>query len=161
MAAEPAGPGKLVIAYDGSDASRAALERASALFPGRSAVIATIWEPGLVPSLMAYDSFGSAAPPPDPRTTAAIDSANRDYATQVARAGAELAASLGLAAEPLAVEDELDVADTLIDLAEETDAAAIVIGTHGVTGLRSRIVGSVARKLLGRAQQPVVVFRHR
>jgi nucleotide-binding universal stress UspA family protein len=149
----------VVIAFDGSDASRAALERAAGLFPGRAAVVATVWEPGL--PVLAYDSFGSSPPPPDPRAVEQIDSASREHAAQVARAGAELAKSLGLAAEPRAIEDELDVADTLIDLAEETDAAAIVVGTHGVTGLRSRIVGSVARKLLSHSERPVLVVRHR
>jgi len=100
------------------------------------------------------------APPPDPETVAEVDRAQRDHATQVARAGAELARSLGLAAEPRPVEDEVDVADTLVDLADATGAAAIVIGSHGVTGLRSHIMGSVARKLLSHCRCPVVVVRH-
>ena len=161
MAPETTGEAGVVIAFDGSDASRAALEHAAGLFPGRSAVIATVWEPGLAQVMVAYDSLGSAAPPPDPRAVAESDSANREHAVQVARAGAELAVSLGLAAEPRAIEDDLDVADALIGLAEETSAAAIVVGTHGVTGLRSRVVGSVARKLLSHSRRPIVVIRDR
>src|SRR4051794_19547511 len=110
MAAEPRELAAVVIAFDGSDASRAALERAAELFPGRAAVIATVWEPGLAQPLPAYDSFGSVSPPPDPETVAAVDRAQRDHATQVARAGADLARSRGLAAEPRPVEDEVDVA---------------------------------------------------
>jgi nucleotide-binding universal stress UspA family protein len=161
MAAEPRELAGVVIAFDGSDASRAALERAAELFPGRAAVIATVWEPGLALQLPVYDSFGSMAPPLDPETVAEVDRAQRDHATQVARAGAELATSLGLAAGPRPVEDEVDVADTLVDIADKTGAAAIVIGSHGVTGLRSHIVGSVARKLLSHCRCPVVVVRYR
>jgi len=161
VAAEPRELAGVVIAFDGSDASRTAIERAAELFPGRAAVIATVWEPGLAQPPPVYDSFGSVAPPPDPETVAEIDRAQRDYATQVARVGAELARSLGLAAAPRPVEDEVDVADTLVDLADTTGAAAIVIGSHGVTGLRSHIMGSVARKLLSHCRCPVVVVRHR
>jgi nucleotide-binding universal stress UspA family protein len=161
MAAEPRELAGLVIAFDGSDASRAALERAAELFPGRAALIATVWEPGLALPFPVYESFGSVGPPPDPETVAEVDRAQRDHATQVSQAGAELATSLGLAAEAWPVEDEVDVADTLVDIADKTGAAAIVIGSHGVTGLRSHIVGSVARKVLSHCRCPVVVVRHR
>jgi nucleotide-binding universal stress UspA family protein len=150
----------LVIAFDGSEASRAALERAAELFPGRDVMIATVWEPGLALEFSAYDSFGTVAPPPDPNTVAELDRAQRDHSTKVAQAGAELAKSLGLQATPHPVEDDVDVADTLIQLAESAGAGAIVVGSHGVTGLRSRIVGSVARKLLSHCRCPVVVVRH-
>jgi nucleotide-binding universal stress UspA family protein len=151
----------IVIAFDGSEASRDALERAAELFPGREALIATVWEPGLAIQPAVYDSFGAVPPPPDPEVVAELDHIQRDHAGQVATAGAELATSLGLVAEARSVEDQVDVADTLVDLAETTGAAAVVIGSHGVTGLRSRIVGSVARKLLAHCRCPVVVVRHR
>jgi len=150
----------VVIAFDGSDASRVALEQAADLFPGRPAIIATVWEPGLA-QVAIYDTWGSMGMPPDPRTVAEVDRAQREHARSVSGAGAELAKSLGLAAEPQAVEDEVDVGDTLLAIAEKADAGAIVVGSHGVTGLRSHLVGSVARKLLAHCRRPVVVVRHR
>jgi nucleotide-binding universal stress UspA family protein len=152
------GQAAVVIAFDGSDASRAAVERAAELFPGRRAIVATVWEPGLM-QFALYDSWGTTGMPPDPRTVAEIDRAQRENATTVSRTGAELAGSLGLAAEPRAVEDEVVVADTLLQLVEAEDAAAIVVGSHGVTGIRSHLVGSVARKLLAHCRRPVVVVR--
>jgi nucleotide-binding universal stress UspA family protein len=149
----------VVIAFDGSDASRSAVEHGAGLFPGRAAIIATVWEPGLA-QVAVYDTWGSMGMPPDPRAIDEIDRAQREHAASVSRAGAELAKSLGLAAEPQAVEDEVDVADTLLDIADKADAAAIVVGSHGVTGLRSHLVGSVARKLLAHCRRPVVVVRH-
>jgi nucleotide-binding universal stress UspA family protein len=59
------------------------------------------------------------------------------------------------------VPDDLDVADTLIDLARERDAAAIVVGSHGITGVRSHVLGSVTRKLIEHSDKPVVVIRDR
>jgi nucleotide-binding universal stress UspA family protein len=150
----------ILIAYDGSDISKAALEQAAELFPGRPAVVATVWEPGLATlSLSGQDAFGAPNIPPDPETVQAVDQAERDHATQVADEGAAMARSLGLEAEPHPVPAELDVADTLIDLARERDAAVVAMGSHGIAGLRSRVFGSVARKLIEHSDRPVLIVR--
>ena len=39
-------PAPVLIAYDGSEVSRAAVRHAAELFAGRPAVLATVWEPG-------------------------------------------------------------------------------------------------------------------
>jgi nucleotide-binding universal stress UspA family protein len=150
----------VLIAYDGSEISKAALQHTAELFPGRPVVVATVWEPGLAAlSMSAPDSFGGIGVPPDPETIQAVDQAQRDHATQVAREGAAMARSLGLEAEPHPVPDEVDVADTLIDLARERDAAVVAVGSHGIAGLRSRVLGSVARTLIEHCDRPVMIVR--
>jgi nucleotide-binding universal stress UspA family protein len=150
----------IVIAYDGSELSGAAVRHAAKLFSGRQTVVATVWEPGLALAAVAPpDALGMSAIPPDPRTIEAIDRSQREHASTVAREGAELARSLGLAAEPHAVPDEVDVADTLINLARERGAAAIVVGSHGISGLRSRLLGGVSRKLIEHCDRPVLLVR--
>lgn len=155
----------VVIAYDGSETARAAIQQAAELFPGRSALVATIWEPGIAlvpmssPDLLGGGLGDGLALPADPETVEALDSAQRKHATSCAEAGTELASSLGMVAEPHAVPDDVDVADSLIELARERGAAAIVVGTHGITGLRSHFVGSVTRKLIEHCDLPVVVTR--
>jgi nucleotide-binding universal stress UspA family protein len=152
----------VVIAYDGSDMARAATRQAAALFPGQTALVATVWEPGLAMlPVSSPDAFGGGGMgmPPDPKVVEAVDSSQRERASKVAQEGAELASSLGLTAEAHAVPDDLDVADTLIDLARERNAAAVVVGSHGISGLRSRVLGSVARKLIEHGDRPVVVIR--
>jgi nucleotide-binding universal stress UspA family protein len=164
-AQRPSSEGKakppVLIAYDGSAVAQTAIRRAAELFPGRKALVATVWEPGLATlTVTPYDGgFGYASPPPDPETVEAVDTAQREHATAVAWHGTELARSLGLEAQPLALPDDLDVADTLISEADGAGAAAVVVGSHGVSGLRSRLMGSVARKLLSHCPQPVVVVR--
>jgi nucleotide-binding universal stress UspA family protein len=150
----------VLIAYDGSEVSRAAVRHAAEFFAGRPAVLATVWEPGLaaVPLGMP-DSMGVGTLPPDSATIEAVDRAQREHAAAVAGDGAELARSLGLAAEAHAVPDELDVADTLIAIARERGAAVVVVGSHGITGLRSRLLGSVSRKLIEHCDRPVLVIR--
>jgi nucleotide-binding universal stress UspA family protein len=150
----------ILIAYDGSDISKAALKHAAELFPGRPAVVATVWEPGMgTLNMSASDSLGAVNVPPDLETVQAIDEAQRDHATQVAQEGAAMARSLGLEAEPHPVPDEVDVADTLIDLARERNAAVVAVGSHGISGLRSRVFGSVARKLIEHSDRPVLILR--
>ena len=150
----------ILIAYDGSDVSRAAVRRAAELFGGHRAVLATVWEPGLAAVAVGVpDAYGMGTVPVDPATIEDIDRIQREHASTVAADGAELARSLGLAAEPRAVPDEVDVVETLIAMAQETGAAVVVVGSHGITGLRSRLLGSVSRKLIEHCDRPVLVIR--
>jgi nucleotide-binding universal stress UspA family protein len=150
----------VLIAYDGSDLSRAAVRAAAELFPGRPAVVATVWEPGLAEVFpAAVGPLGETALAPDPATIETLDRVQREHAMSVAADGAELATSLGLAAEPQVVPDDLDVADKLIDIALERGAAVVVVGSHGISGLRSRLLGGVSRKLLAHCDRPVLVIR--
>jgi nucleotide-binding universal stress UspA family protein len=149
----------VLIAYDGSDVSRAAVRHAAELFGGRPAVVATVWEPGLAVPVAQPGTMGVTALPPDLATIKEVDRLQRQHASTVAADGAELARSLGLVAEPQDVPDKVDVADTLLDIARERGAAVVVVGSHGISGLRSRLLGSVARKLIEHCDRPVLVIR--
>ncbi len=50
-------------------------------------------------------------------------------------------------------------AETILEYAEEIDANLIVAGTHGRTGVRRRILGSVAERLVRHAHCPVMTVR--
>jgi nucleotide-binding universal stress UspA family protein len=149
----------VLIAYDGSAVSRAAVRRAAELFAGRPAVLATVWEAELAAVQAAIPGMGMGTRSPDPTTIEAVDRVAREHASTVAADGAEFARSLGLVAEPHAVPDEVDVADTLIDIARERGAAFVVVGSHGISGLRKRLLGSVSRKLIEHCDRPVLVIR--
>jgi nucleotide-binding universal stress UspA family protein len=159
MASETA---PVLIAYDGSEVSRAAVRHAAALFAGRPAVLTTVWEPGLaaVPAgVLPGDTLGAGTLPADPTTIQEVDRLQREHAATVAAEGAELPRSFGLLVEPQAVPDEADVVNTLIDIARERDAAVVVVGSHGISGLRNRLLGSVSRKLIEHCDRPVLVIR--
>jgi nucleotide-binding universal stress UspA family protein len=158
VAREPSAP--VLIAYDGSELSRAAVRHAAELFPGRPAVLATVWERGLAAMVTGpSDSFGTGTLPADPTTLEAVDRIERGHASTVAEEGAELARSVGLAAEAEAVPDEVDVADALIEMARERGAALVVVGSHGISGLRARLLGGVSRRLIEHCDRPVLVVR--
>jgi len=52
-----------------------------------------------------------------------------------------------------------DPASEIVRLAEESGADMIVMGTHGRTGLRRMLMGSVAEAVVRRAHCPVLSFK--
>jgi nucleotide-binding universal stress UspA family protein len=150
----------VLIAYDASAEAQAALREAVALFGQRPLIVASVWEPGLATMTMA-------PPPgevgmgymPDPTDVAAVDRAQSHHATEAAEAGASVARGLGATAEALAVPDSVDVAETLASIAEERDAAAVVVGSRGLGAIKARLLGSTSRKLLADTHRPVLVVR--
>jgi nucleotide-binding universal stress UspA family protein len=152
----------ILIAYDGSAAARAAVAQAGVLFAPRRAIVLTVWEPALGGFTLGPDPMGAGTTmlPYDPSLGQELDRANEDHARDIAADGQALASAAGLHAETLTIEDELDVADTIVAQAEQHEAAAIVIGSRGLTGLKSKLVGSTSRVVLERSGRPVVVIRH-
>jgi nucleotide-binding universal stress UspA family protein len=51
------------------------------------------------------------------------------------------------------------VADTLLRLAREREASAVVVGSHGHRGVRELLFGSTTRQVIRHAGCPVVVVR--
>lgn len=51
--------------------------------------------------------------------------------------------------------------ETIIEYADEGDVDVIVMGTHGRTGLRHALLGSVAERVIRNATVPVLVVRNR
>jgi nucleotide-binding universal stress UspA family protein len=152
-----AADGPILIAFDGSGPSRRAVADAAALLGPRRVLVATVWEAGLAYARPEMRGDGLAAIPIDPEVARRIDEDVHAHAERVAREGAELASSLGLQAEPLAVTEERNVPETILHLARENRAAAIVVGSRGLSGLRARIEGSTTKRLLKNASCPVIV----
>ena len=150
----------VLVAYDGSPPAHAAVTAAAELFPGRRLLVMSVWEPGLAMIVQARpDGMGMTYPPPSAEEIATVDRIESDHARSIAEAGARLAIGLGAAAEPLAAEEGVSVADTVIATAEQHDAAAIVVGSRGLGAVKSRLFGSTSKTLLHDAHRPVVVVR--
>ncbi len=54
---------------------------------------------------------------------------------------------------------EGEPADTILEQADAVDADLIAMGTHGRTGLRRYLIGSVTERVVRRAQAPVLTVR--
>jgi nucleotide-binding universal stress UspA family protein len=153
-----AADGPILIAFDGSPAARHAVSDAARLLGPRPALVVTVWEPGLAYAIPEMRPEGLVPTPMvDPSVARSVDKGVRSQAEQVAGEGAELARSLGLDAQPLAAAEERDIVDTILRTAEEYDAAAIVVGSRGLSGVRARIEGSTTKGLLKHASCPVIV----
>jgi nucleotide-binding universal stress UspA family protein len=150
----------VVLAYDGSPEAQAALREAVALFGQRPLIVASAWEPGLaLVTMMPPAGEPSMGYMPDPEHVAAIDRAESAHASNVAEAGARRARELGATAEAVSVPDSANIAETLIAIAEERDARAIVVGSRGLGGIKARMLGSTSRALLHGTHRPVLVVR--
>jgi nucleotide-binding universal stress UspA family protein len=145
----------ILIAYDGSADAQAAIERAGELFGGESAVVLAVWVPFV--DAMAHVATGLVFAPAMV-DTAAVDAAVEAAARERADEGAERARSAGLDAQARTrAEEATGVAQAIIAEAAEVDAAAIVVGTRGLRGLKSLMLGSISHAVLNHADRPVLV----
>jgi nucleotide-binding universal stress UspA family protein len=151
----------VVVAFDGSPESEAAVRAAAGLFSGRTLVVVSVWEPGLAmamtspPDGLSGLSYGA----PSPETMAMVDRIHHERASEAAETGAALARELGAEAVPHSVPDEVDIAETVAGVADERDAAAVVVGTRGLGRVKSALLGSTSRGLMHHTRRPVVVVR--
>jgi len=152
----------LLIGYDGSDPARRAVRAAGELFGSRRALVVTVWEPALAYEATVMPGIGvdGMATPPvaaDVGDARELEDQLEVRANLIAEDGAELAKSVGLNAEALAVAEETNVAEAIVELARGRRAAAVVVGSRGLTGLRARLEGSTSNAVLKNAPCPVVV----
>jgi nucleotide-binding universal stress UspA family protein len=149
--------GPALIAFDGSPAARQAVVAAALLLKPRATLVLTVWEAALAHAAVAPPPDVGMTPAVDPSQVLRFDDALRGHAERVSNDGAELARSLGLDAEPLAMADVRDVARTIVEVARENNAATIVVGSRGLSGLRARFEGSTSKAVVKHAQCPVLV----
>lgn len=144
--------GPVLIAYDGSEDARAAVEFAGTLLEGRDAIVLTVWEP----LLLQVESAGVMAAfiPP---TAVDIDADSEAAARQIAEEGAMLAGLAGIIATPRWEQEAPTIWATVDDVARELDATLIVSGTRGLSRVKSLVMGSVSDRLLHNAGRPTLV----
>jgi nucleotide-binding universal stress UspA family protein len=143
--------GPLLLCFDGSARAARAIKRAGALFAGRDALVVTVWQPtplgsiawsGVTASMFGFFKF---------------DRAGADAGRRVADEGVRIAMEAGLQATPLAVEADGPVWLTILEIADRHDAATIVMGSRGLTGLHS--LGSVSNAVVHHTDRPTLIFR--
>lgn len=143
----------MIIAYDGTDNARRAVHYAGRFLAATRAVVLTVWSPAQRgPAAAALDLDG----PPDPAEPDDVDMAYAD-AERINTEGVRIARAAGLTADPKCVAVTGTVWGTIISAADELDAALIVTGTRGTTGLRSLLQSSVADNVLRRGGRPVLI----
>jgi nucleotide-binding universal stress UspA family protein len=151
MTARPEGP--VLICWDGSENAKHAIESAASLLARRPAVVLTVWEP--IAGLGSFAWSGMTASMVD---YVELDRAAAADGSRVAERGVRIAQDAGLEAKPVAVKAAGPVWKSIIEIADCNDAAAIVMGSRGLTRLSSMLLGSVSSAVVHHANRPTLVI---
>lgn len=147
----------ILICYDGSADARAAVDRAGLLMAGSDATVLVIWET-LLETMTRHGSlgigFGMVGPYDD---DGAGDAAIKQAAVRTAADGVQRAVAAGLVAKPRVVNREDGIAAVILAEAADLDADVIVMGTRGLGGVKSLMLGSVSHSVLHHSDRAVLV----
>ena len=136
----------VLIAYDGSPGSAAAIEAAGELLSPRPATVATVWSPILV----SAPAVGGV-----PAYLSDLEPKLAEGAQKTADEGAHLARDAGFDAETCTA-SESPAWLGIVELAETLDAAVIVVGARGLSGFKSALLGSTSNGILHHTKRPVL-----
>jgi nucleotide-binding universal stress UspA family protein len=146
----------ILIAYDGSEDARAAVQEAGRLFKGHDAQVLTVWESArglaggaraVLPGAVVQDAM------------AALDEAALEEAVRTAAEGAVLGKESGLHAVGRAAKAGRNTWSTIVAEAELQEAAVLVVGTRGRSPLKAAVLGSVSSAAAASCLRPVLVVR--
>ena len=137
----------VLLCYDGSPSAASAIAEAAALFPGRRALVLSVWS-----SPIGMAVHGMATEAHEHREE------QRRIASAHASEGCELARAAGLQADPITASGSREgTPQAILDAADEHDAGVIVVGARGLGGLQALFLGSVSEAVVRHARRPVLV----
>jgi nucleotide-binding universal stress UspA family protein len=143
--------GRILIAYDGSENARHAIEVAAAEIGAGPATVVHAWEPLSSASnrLAVYAMIAGGG--------GQELAWERDQAQAKAEEGAALARELGFDANAVAIEGQSPVVRTLVEYIDEQRPRLVVMGTRGLTGLSGLAAGSVSHGVAAHVHVPVFI----
>lgn len=132
----------IVVGYDDTDGSKAALDASVPLASGLGAELVVVF--GYAPRIVEREA--------------------KDYMDALEEIGAKAtseavarATEAGVAAEAVVIGER--AAEALISVADQRDASMIVVGSHGERPIAAAILGSTPHRLLHLSSRPVLVVR--
>jgi nucleotide-binding universal stress UspA family protein len=147
----------ILLCYDGSADAQAAIDRAGLLMGGSEATVLVIWET-VLETMTRHGSlgmgFGMVGPYGDDGTA---DAAIEKAAVDTAATGVQRAVAAGLVAQPRVVNRDDEIVAVILAVASDLDAGVIVLGTRGLGGVKSLMLGSVSHSVLHHADRAVMV----
>lgn len=139
---------KILVPLDGSELAKTALDQAEKLAKTFDAEI-TLFQ--VVPFMPIYGS-------PELVTPLIVDEKQKEVAEKYLANLREELGKKGLRAVAM-VRTGQQVAVEIIDFAKEAGADLIIMCTHGRSGISRWVMGSVALKVLTRAETPILLIR--
>ncbi|TDC55762.1 universal stress protein [Actinomadura sp. KC345] len=143
----------ILVAYDGSDDARAAVEYTARHVKPEPTVIMTVWEPLLTQiSWLPLAAVVSVTDGED------AEFEEQKQAERLAQQGADIARDAGLTEVAIRAErGGGPVWAAIVDVADELDASLVVTGSRGLAGARSMILGSVSTRVLHHVRRPSLI----
>ena len=138
----------IVICYDGSTDAKEAIARGAAVLQSQRATVLRVWQP--------FDAaaLGLSGGMVDVQK---VDETSRSHAEQQDQEGAQLAVEAGFDALPRTVDPRTTIADAILGEADSLEATAILMGSRGLTGVKSMLLGSVSHAVIQHADRMVIV----
>lgn len=148
--------GPVVVAYDGSDGARRAIEAVGRVLAGHSTIVVHGWEPAFHRSLV--EGALTAGRIDDlPQMVTQLHDALASRAEATTEDGVAVARAAGLEAVGDTIESDEGAWRAVAAAARAHGAAVIATGTRGLGGARSVLLGSVSSGLVQNAELPVLV----
>ncbi|MHB8694325.1 MAG: universal stress protein [Solirubrobacteraceae bacterium] len=158
MSVEPAKvpKGPVLLCFDGSANAEAAVTRAAVLLAQRDAIVLSVWEP--ISAWEPHDpgSIVGAGVSRLASKELGVDQIVKEIAEEKLEQGLELAKQAGFKATGRVEEGRAWRA--ICDVAEELDAATIVLGARGLSRLGSVLIGSVSAAVIAHTRRPVLII---
>ncbi len=130
----------IIVGYDGSDGSKAALRAAVDVAKAFGEKVTIAFGYGVNPMAGEVQDYAAAL---------------RELAHKRVEEAAGIVKSIDGQVDAVLVEKS--AAQALVDLAEERDARLIVVGTHGESPIHAAVIGSTPHKLMHISRRPVLV----
>lgn len=149
--------GPLLLCYDGSEDAKHAIESAGSLLVRRHALVVTVWQPIAGLGSAGLGGVGWSGGTASTVNFVELDRVAAEEGGRVADEGVRIAQEAGLEAEPIAVKATGPVWKTILEIADRHDAATIAMGSRGLTGVRSMLLGSVSSAVVHHTDRPTLV----
>jgi nucleotide-binding universal stress UspA family protein len=145
---------RALIAYDGSDDAKLAIECAGRVLANGNVTVLAVWQHPT--AALAQSGAGLMYATGLSELAEAAERAAHTCAAE----GVGLATAAGLTAEPLVRQAAGPVWPTILKTADELDANVTVLGSRGLSGIKTLMLGSVSDAVLHHTQRPTLIVRH-
>lgn len=140
----------ILVPIDGSETSMIAMKEAIKLGKALNSIITVV-------QVMALDPFIADVYVKTGQTNDLIER-TRTYLLDILEQAKQKFAEEGITVETKLLEGFV-VHEEIIEAAQDLNVDLIVMGSHGRTGVRKLVLGSVAQKVLGESHIPVLIVR--